>query len=129
MNKTKKIIFSFFIIFMSIIKPAFAQIVPPLGLGDKFAKPEGFALLIATLWKTAFLIGGIVTLVYFVLGGLTWITAGGDKANSERARSMITDALIGLVILASSFALIKFLDSILGTNILNPQFPVTNFEQ
>lgn len=91
-----------------------------------FAKKEGLTLLIATLWKTAFMIGGIITLVYLFLGGLTWITAGGDKANSEKARSMITDAVIGLVVLAGSFALIKFIDSVLGTDILNPSFPINN---
>ena len=95
-------------------------------IAPKFASAGGFPLLIATLWKTAFMIGGIATLLYLVMGGLTWVTAGGDKANSEKAKSMITDAVIGLVIMAGSFALIKFIDSILGTDILNPSFPFNN---
>jgi len=88
-----------------------------------FANKEGLALLIATLWKTAFLIAGVVTLLYLVMGGLTWVTASGDKANSEKAKSQITDAVIGLVIMALSFAIITFIGSVLKIDILNPQFP------
>lgn len=110
----------------TITTSAFAQdgIVNPVA--PKFASAGGFALLIATFWKTAYVIGGVATLLYLVMGGLTWITAGGDKANSEKAKSMITDAVIGLVILAGSFALIKFIDAILGTDILNPSLPFNN---
>lgn len=127
MRKIIKIFFTFLIINyqFAIRSFAYAQIENPAA--PVFANRFGLAQLIAVLWKTAFLIGGIVTLVYIFLGGLTWVTASGDKANSEKARSMITDAVIGLVILAGSFALIKFIDSILGTDILNPQFPIQEY--
>lgn len=126
MKKSLKIFFTFLVFSFksSAFSSVHAQIINPTA--PYFAKEEGLALLIATLWKTAFMIGGIITLLYFVLGGLTWVTAGGDKANSEKAKSMITDAVIGLVVLAGSFALIKFIDSILGTDILNPSFPINN---
>ena len=100
----------------------------PLGIVNpaltKFVGENALAMLIATLWKTAFLITGIITLAYIVLGGISWATASGDKANSEKARSMITDAVIGLVIVAASYAIIKFLGGVLGIDILNPQLPI-----
>lgn len=124
MKKILKIFFTFLTIHYSLssYNPVYAQITNPTA--PTFANRFGLAQLIAVLWKTAFLVGGIVTLVYIFLGGLTWITSGGDKAGSEKAKSMITDAVIGIVVLAGSFALIKFIDSVLGTDILNPQFPI-----
>jgi hypothetical protein len=49
-------------------------------------------------------IGAIAVLMYLLLGALNWITSGGDKGKVESARTMITQAIIGLVILASVFA-------------------------
>ncbi len=50
------------------------------------------------------IIGGLAFLVYLLMGGFNWITAGGDKGKVENARNMITQGVIGLAILASVFA-------------------------
>lgn len=122
MKKTFKIIISYLIINyqLSTINLAHAEITN--NAAPTFATANGLELLIATLWKTAFSIAGVITLLYLVMGGITWVTAGGDKANSEKARSQITDAIIGLVIMALSFAIIKFIGFVLGIDILKPQF-------
>ena len=103
MQKFLKIFLTFLTVNYSLLSyhPVYAQITNPTA--PKFSNPFGLAQLIAVLWKTAFLVGGIVTLVYIFLGGLTWITSGGDKAGSEKAKSMITDAVIGIVVLAGYF--------------------------
>lgn len=49
-------------------------------------------------------IGGLAFLMYLLLGGFHWITAGGDKGKVEAARGMITQGIIGLAVLASVFA-------------------------
>ncbi len=49
-------------------------------------------------------IGGLAFLMYLLLGGFHWITAGGDKGKVEAAREMITQGIIGLAVLASVFA-------------------------
>lgn len=46
--------------------------------------PRQFAITIATLWQTIILVGGLAFLLYFLLGGVTWITAGGDKGKMKR---------------------------------------------
>ena len=123
MKKTIKIFLSLLVINFQVSTFATAHAQITNTIAPTFATKEGLALLIATLWKTAFLIAGVVTLLYLVMGGLTWVTASGDKANSEKAKSQITDAVIGLVVMALSFAIIKFIGSVLGMDILNPKFP------
>ena len=85
--------------------------------------PKQFAVIIATLWQTLIIVGGLAFLLYFLMGGMQWITAGGEKQKLQDAQSMITNGLIGLAVLAASYVIIKFLESVLGMNLLNISWP------
>ncbi len=85
--------------------------------------PQQFAITIATLWQTLILVGGLAFILFFLWGGLEWITAGGDKAKIETARAKITQGLLGLAILAASYVIIKFVESAIGLNLLNITWP------
>ena len=85
--------------------------------------PKQFAVTIATLWQTIILVGGLAFLLYFLMGGVTWITAGGDKGKIEEARNHITQGLVGLAILAASYVIIKFIETAIGMNLLNISWP------
>ncbi|MCH7951618.1 hypothetical protein IH980_02710 [Patescibacteria group bacterium] len=103
------------VISLLMASPANAQItnpvLPTLGSGD----PGGaLATIIANLWKSGVIIGGILFILYFVWGAISWLTAGGDKARLEEARQKISNALIGLVILAASLAIIELLGGLLN---------------
>lgn len=87
------------------------------------SSPKQFAVTIATLWQTIILVGGLAFLLYFLLGGLNWITAGGDKGKIEEARGKITQGLVGLAILAASYVIIKFIETAIGMNLLNISWP------
>ncbi len=51
---------------------------------------------------------GIVLLFYFIYGGFRWMTAGGDDKQVTEAKTMIRNAVIGLVIIMASYALSNF---------------------
>lgn len=85
--------------------------------------PKQFAITLATLWQTIILVGGLAFLLYFLQGGLNWITAGGDKGKVEDARNKITQGLIGLAVLAASYVIIKFIETALGMELLNISWP------
>jgi hypothetical protein len=87
------------------------------------ASPAQFAITIATLWQTIILVGGLAFILYFLRGGLQWITAGGDKGKIDEARGKITQGLVGLAILAASYVIIKFIEMAIGMNILNIIWP------
>jgi len=71
-------------------------------------KPEGSTFspltnltvsgIITGALKLALVIAAIVFFFILVIGGIRWIISGGDKAQTEQARSQITAALVGLVI-------------------------------
>lgn len=85
------------------------QLIPT---GD-FAGLEGIGLgdIIAGLITLALIIAAIIFFFMLVIGGIRWIISGGDKAQTEAARSQITAALVGLVIVFAAWAIA----SVIGT--------------
>jgi len=68
----------------------------------------------------------VVALVFFfilVIGGLKWITSGGDEKAVAAARAQITNALIGLAIIFAAWAIINLIGTIFGVNILKLTIP------
>lgn len=51
---------------------------------------------------------GILLLGYMLYAGFLWMTSGGDTERSEKALTMIRNAVIGLVIIVAAFAISSF---------------------
>lgn len=103
------------------IKPVYAQIINPALPSNLQADPggTGLAFYISQIWKTVIVVGGLAFLMYLVTGGLEWLTAGGDKSKVEGAQKKISNALVGLTLLVSSYAIVAFLSEVLQIDILN----------
>ena len=84
-----------------------------LGLGEII----GAAILLILI------ITAIVFFFMLVIGGVRWISSGGDKAQTEAARGQITAALIGLVIVFAAWAIIQLINTFFGVNIFSLDFP------
>lgn len=84
---------------------------------------NGLAFYIAIIWRSVVTLGGVAFIIFFLWGGIEWLTAGGDKTKVETAQKMITNAFIGLAILVSSFAIITFIGNAFDIEILKPVFP------
>lgn len=100
---------------------------PSLGkLGDSFGT-EGtayFSRLISVFISAILISGTIIFLFMFLLGGIRYITAGGDKANTEAARGMLSNAIIGLVIMFATWAIIALIENVFGVGILSIDIPI-----
>lgn len=79
---------------------------------------------IPALISFAFLIGGVVFFFMLLLGGIQWISSGGDKQKLEEARGRVTNALIGIIILFATYAVIKIIGAFFHIDILNITIPV-----
>lgn len=60
-----------------------------------------------------FIIGGLAALVFLLLGALAWITSGGDKENVSKAQQKITNAIIGVILIAVVLAVIVTLEQVI----------------
>jgi hypothetical protein len=66
------------------------------------------------------IVGGLAFLIYFALGAVSWITAGGDTGNVDKAKKQMTNAAIGMIIIVATYAITQIIGVVLGINILNP---------
>lgn len=70
---------------------------------------------------------GLLTFGYMLWGALDWILSQGDQGKVESARKKITQAVIGLVLLASTLAIFFLVQSFLGVEIIKqPAQPNNN---
>lgn len=78
--------------------------------------------LIAALMGIFLVIAFIFAMLYLILGGLNWITAGGDKTKLQTARDKITQAIVGLIIVAAVYAIMILIGTFIGIDF--PSIPV-----
>lgn len=58
---------------------------------------------------------GIVLLFYLLMAGWTWMSAGGDSKKVDEAKTMIRNAVVGLIIIVASYAIANFVIQQLAT--------------
>ncbi len=81
---------------------------------------EQLGNFLSTLITTITVVGSLAFVVYFTIGGLKWIIAGGDKAKVGEAQAQMTQAAVGLIAIVASFFIVGIVGSVLGIDILNP---------
>lgn len=75
------------------------------------------------------MIGGILFVIWFMIGAYNWITAEGKPEKLEKARNHITQAIIGLVILVAAYSIVGVVGTILGfENIFDLSTTVCNIK-
>ncbi len=89
-----------------------------LGAENANTEDGGFGLWLSNLLKVAMTLGAVVCLAFIILGAVQWITSGGDKSKIEEARNKITNAVIGLIVLAATMALFNLVASFLGIDVI-----------
>lgn len=96
----------------------------PLGISlQDIEVPQGFFEDLGA-WVNAVLplvlvVAVLLTFLYFILGGLRWITSGGEKSKVADARNTIISAVVGLLVLTASFAILNLVLPLLGFESLN----------
>lgn len=100
------------------IPPAQKIINPGLSANLQALNGSGFfARFFPMLTTVFFIVGAIIFVFVFLIGGIQWINAGGDKVQLQSARDKITQAVIGIFILLSLFAIINLIEIFFGTDL------------
>ncbi len=107
-----------------------ASSVMAAGIKDTNVDPgKGFATsfggLINGLVSFVMVLAAVMVFMYLIWGGIEWITSGGDKGKTESARNKITAAVIGLIVVAASYAILTLALNFLGFSNLNEVFQQT----
>lgn len=114
-----------------LAKPVSAQITNPalpenLG-GDPVAAASGatFTGYIVTIWQALIFVGALLVLLFFIWGAIEWISAGGDQSKIGKARDKMTQAVIGMILLVGTFAIVGLISQLFfpGFNLLQLTIP------
>lgn len=106
--------FLFFFLTSPAVYPVWAQTpqsqfkintagLPILGFGD----------LLTFIVRLFFIIAGLAALIYGLLGGLAWITSGGDKDSIQGARDKIQAAVVGIFVLIVVLTILWTLETVI----------------
>jgi hypothetical protein len=76
----------------------------------------GVSGLVTIFLDGAFALSGLILLFFFIMGGIGMIGSAGqsDPQKAEQAKKTITSAIIGFVIVFTSYWIVKLIGSLLG---------------
>lgn len=102
----------------------------PVDIGQELGSPwgsQGFGLgqLISVFLTTAISVAGIIVVFFIVFAGIGIIQSAGsgDAKGSEQSKKTLTYAILGFVIIFTSYWFIRIIEIILGVDLLtNPGF-------
>ncbi|MFH0749889.1 MAG: hypothetical protein V1917_03170 [Candidatus Gottesmanbacteria bacterium] len=88
----------------------------PFG-GTTFTGPTAFSAFtnaISAIIGLLTIVAAIWFLIQVTMGGISWITAAGDKAKLTEARDKISNAFIGLVVVVAGWAILALAGQFFG---------------
>ncbi len=71
-------------------------------------EPQRLPVLVGNIIKNFMGLLGIVAVVLILYAGFLWMTAAGNEQKVEKARSILTQAVIGLAIVLAAYAITSF---------------------
>lgn len=85
------------------------NLIPFANLGELFN----------VLLTLAFFAAGLAFFVNLLIGGIQWISSGGDPKALESARGRLMNAFVGLIIVVAAFAIALIIETVLGIKIVS----------
>ena len=112
------VIFIFTLYILHLPSPAYAdvKIGETFGFGAITSLGQATTQLVTPIFSLA----GAAVVIYFLWGAFKYLQAGGNKEETAGAQQMITQAIVGFIILMFAFLILQFL--------LSSLFKITDFQ-
>lgn len=93
-------------------------VIPKLiGEGPVEKGSTAIGMLLSQVFAGLFLLAFITAFFYLITGAMHWITSGGDKTKLEEARNRIVHSVVGIIVVASSWAIISLVGQFIGLDL------------
>ena len=92
---------------------AAAQFIAPEAGATNLPNQAKFSEIMITIINILLAIAGLIAVIFLIVGGFRYITAGGNEESSEAAKKTITNAIIGIVIIILSFVIVRVISNAL----------------
>ena len=99
---------------MDLAQINFGSLYGELGSGWRFGQNPSVGGIITALLPYLFTLAGLLVLVFLLYGGLSLMLSRGDPKATAAAHDKITYAIIGFVVILTSFLLIQIIGRFLN---------------
>jgi hypothetical protein len=62
-------------------------------------------------------LAGLTLFVMFLVGGISWLTAGGDPEKAKKAQGTLTWAVTGFILLLASWFILRLISQFTGVDL------------
>jgi hypothetical protein len=83
-------------------------------LGSTLTKNNDLSTVIGTIVGAVLAFIGVIFLILMIYGGFLWMTASGNEQQVDKAKNLITAAIIGLIIIFAAYAITAYIGGKLG---------------
>lgn len=83
------------------------------GLGSGLTSQTSLSGFIFRVIQIALALAGLIAVLFLIIGGFRFITAGGNDENSGQARKIILNAVIGIIVIILSFVIVNVVQNTL----------------
>lgn len=102
----------FFAVSMDSVSAATATATISEGLdtaaGESYSTELTLTVFIGNMIRTLLAATGIIFLIITVYAGILYMTAQGDESKVKKGKSMLTSAVIGLIIVVGAYAITRY---------------------
>lgn len=95
---------------------AFAQFQTPSSSGTGLPNDTSLSGFIMKIINIALTIAGLIAVLFLIIGGFRYITSAGNEETAEQAKKIITNAIIGIVVIILSFVIVRVISNALANN-------------
>jgi hypothetical protein len=91
-------------------------------ISPTFGQFDSFGALVGVIVKNSFVLAGIISFLLLVFGGFSVIMAagGGDTKEIEKGQKTITYAVLGLILVVTSYWIVQIIEKVSGVPLISP---------
>ena len=88
-------------------------------LSDTFlgtnATGTGISGIITTIITIALTLAGLIAILFLIIGGFRYVTAGGNEEQAESAKKTILNSIIGIIVIILAFVILAVVENAITT--------------
>lgn len=84
---------------------------------EKVASIKCLEPLFANVVRAVVALSGVALFIMLVAGGFSFLFSGGDQKKLEQARGTVTNAILGLALIASAYLILQVISAFTGVRL------------
>ena len=88
----------------------------PSGAGSGLPNDNSVSGFVIKIINIALAVAGLIAVLFLIIGGFRYITSAGNEETAEQAKKIITNAIIGIVVIILSFVIVRVISNALVSN-------------